>query len=81
MFSLTVHIIDLPSCYRPLLLEISIFIVLGKQGLILSRHEMFVAICVGVVDFYMPECCGLKLFYNFLQNFPPPFVLCLMTAP
>ena len=49
-----------------------IFIVSEKQELILLGHEIYAAISVGVWDFQMPKCWGLKFFHKLSQNLPPP---------
>ena len=49
-----------------------IFIVLEKQELIFLGHEIYAAISVGVWDFQMLKCWGLKFFHKVLRNLPPP---------
>ena len=46
-----------------------IFIILEEQELIVLGHEIFITISVGVSDFQIPKCWGLK----FLQNLLPMF--------
>ena len=69
---------DLPGCYGSTVTRgkrkshnrsYLIFIVLKKQELILLGHEIYVVISVGVWDFQMPKCWGLKLFHNFFAIF------------
>ena len=73
---------DLPGCYGSTVTrrkKISIikgsyliFIVIEKQESILLGHEIYAAISVGIWDFQMPKCWGLKFSINFYKIPPPP---------